>query len=438
MVVAAVASIGAGVIHAGAIGIHSEHPALARLFVAVAVFQIGWGIVALVRPTRWLAAVGAGGNLVAVSAWMVTRLVGVSFIAGLETREPAQFTDSACALLGLVCVGLTLSAVLVGERRAEPTRLLFPAVAVAALAVPALIAGVGHVHTHTVSTTSTAATADPAVHVHSGAGSTPGATDNAGTVAATDTTQHVHPGEGTAPTGTDNTTSTAGSGDGTATTSTEHVHPTTPAAVPTVPYDPTKPIDLGGVAGVTPEEQARAENLVAITIVRLPQWADPKTAEAAGFQSIGDGLTGFEHYINWNWINDNDFLDPDHPESLVYATKPGSSTKSLVSAMYMLPDTVGLDQVPDIGGALTQWHIHDNLCFTKDPVAPKVAGLTDASGNCPPSLQKFRPAPMIHVWITPNKCGPFAALEGVGAGQIEPGQERLCDHVHGSSEGLLG
>ena len=94
--------------------------------------------------------------------------------------------------------------------------------------------------------------------------------------------------------------------------------------------------------------------------------------------------------------------------------------------------------MPDIGGALTQWHIHDNLCFTKDPVAPQVAGLTDGQGGCPTTLQKFRPAPMIHVWITPNKCGPFSALEGVGAGQVAEGQTRNCDHAHGSTGGLLG
>jgi hypothetical protein len=99
--------------------------------------------------------------------------------------------------------------------------------------------------------------------------------------------------------------------------------------------------------------------------------------------------------------------------------------------MYMLPDDVPLADVPNIGGALMQWHIHDNLCFTDDPVAPKVAGLVNGQGECNPPLVKFRPAPMIHVWITPHRCGPFAALEGVGAGQIEEGEERLCDHDHG-------
>jgi hypothetical protein len=100
--------------------------------------------------------------------------------------------------------------------------------------------------------------------------------------------------------------------------------------------------------------------------------------------------------------------------------------------MYMLPTSIALEDVPDIGGRLMQWHIHDNLCFTKDPLAPKVGGLTDVNGNCPPALQKFPPSAMIHVWITPHPCGPFAALEGVGAGQIAAGEERLCDEVHGS------
>ena len=201
--------------------------------------------------------------------------------------------------------------------------------------------------------------------------------------------------------------------------------------MPPVAYDPTKPIDLSGVPGVTPEEQAAAENLVALTVVRLPQWSDYKVAEAAGFYSIGDGALGTEHFLNWTWINDDITLNPDYPESLVYQPQP-DGTKKLVSAMYMLPNKVDLTAVPDLGGKLTQWHIHDNLCFTKDLVSPHVAGLTDGNGNCPDSLLKFPSSAMIHVWIVPNKCGPFAALEGVGAGTIAPGQERLCDKAHGT------
>ena len=114
-------------------------------------------------------------------------------------------------------------------------------------------------------------------------------------------------------------------------------HGHTAAAVATKPYDPTQPIDLGGVPGVTPQQQAAAENLVALNVVRLPKWSDYKVAEAAGYHSIGDGLTGYEHFIKWDLINDDVTLDPDQPESLVYQPQPDGS-KKLVSAMYFLPE----------------------------------------------------------------------------------------------------
>ena len=200
--------------------------------------------------------------------------------------------------------------------------------------------------------------------------------------------------------------------------------------MPPVPYDPTKPIDLGGVPGVTPEQQAQAENLIAITLARLPKFADPAVAESLGWRSIGDALTGHEHFINWSLIDDGHVLDPDFPESLVYEVRGGERT--LVSAMFMLPTGTTLDTVPDIGGALMQWHIHDNLCFT--PLVEgqaQVISVVDGSGRCRVG-EKLTPVPMIHVWITPHRCGPFAALEGVGAGQVKEGEEHACDHLHGA------
>ena len=138
------------------------------------------------------------------------------------------------------------------------------------------------------------------------------------------------------------------------------------------PYDPAQPIDLSGTAGVTAAQQARAENIIAVTLADLPRWADTAVAEADGFRSIGDGITGYEHYINWAYLTDGKVLDPDHPESLVY--RHDGTTKQLVSAMFMLEPGSTLDDVPELGGALTQWHIHDDLCFTDDPVQPRVAG----------------------------------------------------------------
>ncbi len=612
LTIAAMTSIGAGVIHAAAAGVHAEHPQLARLFIICAIAQIGAGLVALARPNRLVAVLVVVVNAVAVGSWLATRITGISWVDGLEVREAAQFADAACALLAATAVGCALGAAMIGRRQSPSPRLLFPALAIAALTVPAMLSSGTHVHSHASAAASGAGAIDESQpHTH--------ATD-ASAVASVDESQpHTHATDAAATAATAASDSTASwprpwdptkpidvsgvpgvtpdeearataliegslkdlpkyadtaaavadgyASIGDASTGSEHYiklsliedndfldpaqpeslvykvdgdtrtlagamyiasarstddpsllafagplmqwhnhgnlcwgvgpdgkprvvgitdangncakgvntggqnpmvhvwitphpcgvfaalegvgagqaavpdaqrvdlcnqpHTHTAAAVATKPYDPTQPIDLGGVAGVTPQQQAAAENLVALNVVRLPQWADYKVAEAAGFHSIGDGLTGFEHYIKWDSINDDVALDPDHPESLVYSPQPDGS-KKLVSAMYFLPDTVALNDVPDIGGALMQWHIHDNLCFTDDPDAPQVRGLTDSNGKCPAPLKSLLPAPMIHVWITPNKCGPFAALEGIGAGQIADGQTRLCDVAHGS------
>lgn len=49
MQIAGLASIGAGAIHAGMAGVSADHVTLTRLLVAVAVAQIGVGVVALIK-----------------------------------------------------------------------------------------------------------------------------------------------------------------------------------------------------------------------------------------------------------------------------------------------------------------------------------------------------------------------------------------------------
>jgi hypothetical protein len=382
---AALASIGAGAIHATAAGAHSEHRAAVVAFALTAVFQIGWGALMLVRPSRAVALVGVAGNAVAVGGWVLAKTSGISFVTGLDVREDPQFADTLAAALAAVAVVAALFVVLPGLsarlRGRQPALVGVATVAALALTVPGMVAAGSHSH---------------------GGGHEHG--DEAG--------GHGHDAAGEE--------SAAGH---------EHAGHEAAAVAPT-PYDPTKPIDLGGVEGVTPEQQAAAENLIAITLWRLPQWSDPKVAEAAGFHSIGDGFTGYEHLIQWDWINDGAILDPERPESLVYRVDR-DGTRTLEAAMFMLPQGETLDTVPELGGKLTQWHIHDDLCFTPGE-APKVRGVTGVGQGCPAGLVKLDPVPMIHVWIVPHRCGPFAALEGVGGGQIKEGEERLCDHAHGA------
>jgi hypothetical protein len=209
------------------------------------------------------------------------------------------------------------------------------------------------------------------------------------------------------------------------------VAPTTTTTTPhPKPYDPTKPIDLSGTPGVTKAELTRAETLVRSTIADLKKYDDPLQAYAAGYRTIGDGLTGDEHYVNWSYVDDGHILDPNRPESIVYEWR--GDKQVAVAAMYMLPFGSKFTDVPDVGGALTQWHVHQNLCLTNDPVQKVVAGLTTEQGGCPPGTSKAGNTPMLHVWTIPNRCGPFAALEGIGGGEIAPGQTRLCDTAHGA------
>ena len=371
LVIAACASIGAGGIHAAFIGSHAEHRTLALLFVWSAALQLVWGIVALLRRSSGVIAAGLVINTVVAGAWFVTRVTGISWIGGLEEREPIRFADTAAAGLGIIALGIALG-ILLSPGAASEARLSntgIPAFLVAALALPAMIIAGTTVHGHT----------DDA-HGHSAA-------DATGEVVS--------------------------------------------AAVPPKPYNPTQPIDLSGVEGVTPEQQARAENLVAITLARLPAFADYRVAEKLGWRSIGDELTGFEHFIKWDLIDDDDTLNPDAPESLVYRVGTNGS-RTLVSVMFLLPPNVPLGGVPDVGGRLTQWHIHDDLCFTPG-ATPRVAGVTTVGGSCTAPLEKLAPSPMIHVWIVPHPCGPFAALEGVGAGQVKDGDTKWCDHAHGAA-----
>jgi hypothetical protein len=196
--------------------------------------------------------------------------------------------------------------------------------------------------------------------------------------------------------------------------------------------DPDR-VDLGGIEGVTEKQRETSEKLLVDTINVLPKWSDVEQAKADGFESIGDWVTGEEHFMHWDWIEDDTIFDPEHPESLVYKVNRATGERTLEAAMYILPKEYNLENEHWLASPMLQFHIHDNLCFTPPP-APQVRGLTKADGTCgtfgETQLVKFNPNPMVHVWILPNECGPFAALQGVGAGQTANG-ERDCDHQHG-------
>jgi hypothetical protein len=380
LTIAALASLAAGGIHAVASGVHPEHPPAQVAFTAVALFQLGWGALALARPARWVAAVGAAGQLAALGGWLLAKTSGIAFVDGLDRAEPVRSADGAAAALAALALAGTAVALSGLSRRPVTPRLGYGLTAGAA--ATALV----------LATWGMATTGGTVGDGHHGPAADQAAADDADA-------DHA---------GADHESTTE---DG-------------------LPFDPVRPIDLSGMPGVTPEQQARAENLLAVTLDRLPRYADPAAAEADGFRSIGDAATGDEHFINFDYIDDEHILNPDYPESLVYRVQGGQRT--LAAAMFTLNSGDTLDDVPDVGGDLMQWHVHGNLCFTTDTETPKVRGTRATGQPCPDGLSPGPEMPMIHVWIVPHPCGPFAALDGIGGGSVPEGEERLCDAAHGA------
>ncbi|MCU1578401.1 MAG: rane protein of unknown function [Rhodoglobus sp.] len=176
--------------------------------------------------------------------------------------------------------------------------------------------------------------------------------------------------------------------------------------------DPTH--DHGGAASavaVTGAQQARADALISSTTQALAAYADVSAAENAGYRWIGDGTTvgQYRHYVQPQYLLDSDVLDPAHVESLVYRTQADGSLQ-LVSGMYILPPGDTRADVPDVGGDLTPWHIHTNLCWSRDGT---IAGTND-SGSCPAGSFNAPTPPMLHVWIVDNPDGRFAAIDENG------------------------
>lgn len=374
--VPALASLGAGAIHAAAVGAHSEHRQAVVTFSIVAAVQLGLGVTALVARRRLVGVALAAANLAVFAGWVLAKRSGIGFVDGLDEAEAIQWADALAAGMAAAAVlGVALVALRSWRSPASGALVRILALPVAVLAVSGMVATGTHVHA-------------------AGAG---GHDDHA-------TSEAADVGAAGA----------AGAGGETV------------QAVAPKPYIPGEPIDLGGVPGVTPAQQAAAEDLVSRTLFYLPHFADYRVAEAEGWQSIGDGFTGHEHFVNPATFDDGKILDPTAPESLVYFNKNGERT--LGGAMYMLASGSTLDDVPELGGPLTQWHIHDNLCFTPQG---RVAGLRAPGGACEPPLVVGGEQPMIHVWIVSHPCGPFAALDGVAGGTVPEGEEILCDTAHG-------
>lgn len=371
LLVAVIASAGAGLVHAAAAGSHNDDASLAWLFAVVAVLQLGWAALVVVRRWPALVAAGIALNGACVVAWVLSRTVGL--VGPLAGVEDVGAPDAIAAVLASVACVTALAALLIGARgsiRLDVRVLVVSGIAVLALVVRAMAAP----HTHGDHEHGEVAAASPdesAGHAH-------GDTVDAGSA-------HSH-------------------GDASA-------------------VGDTAPVVSLADARLTEAQRSRAiAILVSTRAAMLARFPDRASVEAAGYVWIGDGRRagGYEHFVQQDYMADGRELDPDHIESIVLQRQADGSER-VVTAMYILERGTTMADVPDVAGALTTWHDHQNLCWDANG---KLAGIV-VDGQCRPGGTFRATAPMMHVWLTDPPCGPFSGVEGHGAGD--------CAHTHAAA-----
>ena len=133
-------------------------------------------------------------------------------------------------------------------------------------------------------------------------------------------------------------------------------------------------------------------------------WRSPRDAAALGYAPArlakpGNSAGLFLHAENRPLSNDEDFLNPNEPEVLIFANMPGRPLV-LIGVMFAVPRGV---HGPTPGGPITRWHTHEVCAHGKK------RGLTPRKdGSCPPGTKLRQGAEMLHFWFTGDLRSAYA------------------------------
>jgi len=167
----------------------------------------------------------------------------------------------------------------------------------------------------------------------------------------------------------------------------------------------------GSVAArpVTAQQLEAAARLLMDTKAAVAKYADQRVAVADGYGPGTPPELPIVHFLHPTYVFDAEILRPDHVESLIYFNTEHGPV--LVGAMYMMPRSYVAG--PQIGGSLTTWHHHEDLCGERTMIVAQVGrGPAVVPGlprvvTCPEGSQLMVTPDMLHVWIVDNPKGPF-------------------------------
>src|SRR5256885_1209411 len=151
----------------------------------------------------------------------------------------------------------------------------------------------------------------------------------------------------------------------------------------------------------TAAELEAATKLIVETRAAVGKYADLKAAVAAGYKPMEPPDFQIVHYVNPGYMVDADILNPNHVQSLIYYN--GKDGTRLIGAMFIMPRR-GMDG-PQVGGPLTVWHQHSNICF--DNTTGMAGGVAHSAffdhnekrGTCPRGRPQKNHPPVVPVGV---------------------------------------
>jgi hypothetical protein len=157
---------------------------------------------------------------------------------------------------------------------------------------------------------------------------------------------------------------------------------------------------------ITPEQQAAADDLLADVLVEVAaRWPTVDEALDAGYRITAPPFGGEgSHMVHPDYTQDDIQLDPTKPESLVL----GDDNHTVAAAMFVR-EAVG-EEGPQVGGCLTLWHAHDNLCYDAPFLEAGNVVWLAYLGGCPSGTMVRITPGMLHVWVD-GRPDPFEGIE---------------------------
>lgn len=188
----------------------------------------------------------------------------------------------------------------------------------------------------------------------------------------------------------------------TGSTAEAHVHEEAATAASAAnPDSPTSAHTHGEEVPVTASQLRAAAELVERVAAATKKYEDIRAALADGYVQITQDLPGIAaHFYHPEYAQDGRLLDPERPESLLYA-KRLDGTWRLVGVMFTSEQVT--DEPPSFFGPLDVWHRHENLCFLSGGRVTVTSGAAD----CPGLFVPVTPW-NLHVWTVEGRTGVFA------------------------------